>query len=170
MREDIKLNNLIFPIWMMWILPPVALVALIGNFIIDSIVILLAFWLFKVVNSTGRTIGQLYKKTILKVWVFGFLSDIIGAIILFVISLCTGSNNELLEAISYDPFMSLSSFLIVFGAMLVAGYMIYVFNYYIVFNKIITEKKIRFKVALTIAIVTIPWTYLIPTKLMPYFR
>lgn len=52
--------------------------------------------------------------------------------------------------------------------MILAGYMIYVFNYYIVFNKIILEKKLRFKIALTIAIVTIPWTYLIPAQWIFY--
>ena len=34
MKKGVKLNNVIFPIWMMWIFPPLALLALIGNFVI----------------------------------------------------------------------------------------------------------------------------------------
>ncbi|MBM6861976.1 hypothetical protein H9X78_16220, partial [Clostridium saudiense] len=78
MKREIKLNNVIFPIWMMWIFPPLALLALVSNFVIDSIVILAAFAIFKLASSTGLSIGQLYKKSILKVWVFGFLADIVG--------------------------------------------------------------------------------------------
>jgi len=35
--KQIKLNNVIFPIWMLLFIPPVIFIALIGNFIIDSL-------------------------------------------------------------------------------------------------------------------------------------
>lgn len=164
MKREVKLNNVIFPIWMMWIFPPLALLALAGNFVIDSIVILAAFAIFKVVKSTGISIGQLYKKSILKVWVFGFLADIVGAIMLFVIMLACENNNELVAAICYNPFNNIVGFLVVAAAVLLAVVLIWIFNYYIVFNKLIKDSKIRMKIVLTIAIVTMPWTYLIPTQ------
>ncbi len=164
MKREVKLNNVIFPIWMMWIFPPLALLALVGNFVIDSVVILVAFAVFKVMKSTGLSIGQLYKKSILKVWVFGFLADIVGAIMLFVIMLACENNNELVSAICYNPFNNILGFLIVVAAVLLAVVLIWIFNYYIVFNKLIQDSKIRMKIALTIAIVTMPWTYLIPTQ------
>lgn len=37
--KQVKLYNVIFPIWLLLIFPPVALIALAGNFIIDSLVI-----------------------------------------------------------------------------------------------------------------------------------
>ncbi|SCJ60058.1 Uncharacterised protein [uncultured Clostridium sp.] len=164
MKREVRLNNVIFPIWMMWIFPPLALLALVGNFVIDSVVILVSFAVFKVMKSTGLSIGQLYKKSILKVWVFGFLADIIGAVMLFVIMLACENNNELVSAICYNPFNNIIGFLIVVAAVLLAVVLIWIFNYYIVFNKLIQDSKVRIKIALTIAIVTMPWTYLIPTQ------
>lgn len=168
MKKEIKLNNVIFPIWMMWLFPPIALLALVGNFVIDSIVILVAFAIFKVVKSTGLSIGQLYKKSILKVWFFGFLADIVGAIMLFVVMLIleVGINraDDIINGICYNPFTNIIGFFIVAAAVALAVVLIWIFNYYIVFDKLIEDSKIRLKVALTIAIVTMPWTYLIPTQ------
>ena len=167
MKRDVKLNNVIFPIWMMWIFPPLALLALVGNFVIDSVVILVAFAAFKVTKSAGLSIGQLYKKSILKVWVIGFLADIVGASMLFVTMLTLESINgtsDIIAGICYNPFTNAIGFLIVVIAVVLAVVLIWIFNYYIVFNKLIEDSKIRMKVALTIAIVTMPWTYLIPTQ------
>ena len=167
MKKEVKLNNVIFPIWMMWIFPPLALLAIVGNFVIDSIVILAAFAIFKVAKSTGLSMGQLYKKSILKVWVFGFLADIVGAIMLFVTMLILESGegtNDIISGICYNPFSNMIGLLIVIVAVALAILLIWIFNYYIVFNRLIEDSKIRMKVALTIAIVTMPWTYLIPTE------
>lgn len=41
--KSIKLNNVIFPIWAMMILPPIMFIVLGGNYIIDSAVILISF-------------------------------------------------------------------------------------------------------------------------------
>lgn len=167
MKKEVKLNNVIFPIWMMWIFPPLVFIALVGNFVIDSIVILAAFAIFKVVKSTGLSMGQLYKKSILKVWIFGFLADIVGAIMLFVVMLILESingTNDIIAGICYNPLNNITGFLIVVAAVALAVLLIWIFNYYIVFNRLIEDSKIRMKVALTIAIVTMPWTYLIPTQ------
>ena len=163
MRKEVKLNNLIFPIWVLWLFPPIVLVAMVGNYVIDSLVILLAFVIFKVVSVTGENIKTLYKRSILKVWGFGFLADILGTALLFIIMMMLGGTDDLVQGICYNPISNLGSFIIVFVAILVAAVLIYVFNYKFVFNKIIVDKKARFKVALTIAILTMPWTYLIPT-------
>ncbi|MDO4714625.1 MAG: hypothetical protein Q4B28_08600 [bacterium] len=79
MKKDIKLYNVIFPIWMLFFLPPVWLVVLSANFVIDSLVFRLAA---KVSKLQG--IASLYTKSILKIWGFGFLADIIGAGFLFL--------------------------------------------------------------------------------------
>ena len=51
------------------------------NFVIDSIVILLSLKFLRIEEAF-----QKYKKVILKVFLFGFFSDFIGAIFLFLIS------------------------------------------------------------------------------------
>ncbi|WP_066507514.1 hypothetical protein [Abyssisolibacter fermentans] len=164
--KEIKLYNVIFPIWIILFLPPVILFTLAGNFVIDSLVVIGCFYAFKLRNYQFD-LKSFYKKNILKVWIFGFIADFIGAIILFL-TLTVVDNTfdipyEVTNAISYNPFSNVAGFLTVVFAMLVSCLFIYLFNYYRTF-KYIKEVKLRFKLALTIAIITIPWTFLIPYK------
>lgn len=168
--KQVKLYNVIFPIWFLLFFPPVIFITLAGNFIIDSLVILLCYSVFKL-KDIQNDMKFFYKKTITKVWLFGFLADIIGAAILFLIGILGdswGMPYELVSAINYDLFSNPLAVIIVIFAMLVSGIFIFLFNYRITLKKIISDNHIRFKVALTIAIITIPWTFLIPTKWVYY--
>jgi len=164
--KEIKLYNVIFPIWFLLFFPPVILITIAGNFVIDSIVIIACFFMFKL-SQTQENLKSFYKKSILKVWGFGFLADIIGAAILFTLGILGdyfGLPNDLIAGINYDPFSHPLAVAIIVFSMLVSGVLIFIFNYYFVFKKQIEDKKLRFKVALTIAVITIPWTFLLPTK------
>lgn len=163
--KQIKLYNLIFPIWILLFFPPFIFITIIGNFIIDSLVVIACFFLFKLGNIENN-LKTFYKKSVSEVWLFGFLADIIGAAILFLLAMGSdflGLSYELTTAISYDPFSHPVAVIIILFAMLVSGVFIFIFNYKFIFKKIIEEKKLRLKVALTIAIITIPWTFLLPT-------
>lgn len=164
--EQIRLYNVIFPIWLILFFPPVIFITLAGNFIIDSLVILACFFVFKLAN-TQENLKIFYKKSILKVWMYGFLADIIGAAILFVLGILgdyLGLSNEVITGINYDPFSNTAAVIIIIFAMLVSAVFIFIFNYKVTLKEQIEEKKLRLKAALTIAIVTIPWTFLLPTK------
>jgi hypothetical protein len=165
MKQE-KLYNVIFPIWFLLFFPPIIFLTLAGNFIIDSLVILVCFFAFKLAGSY-ENLETFYKKTILKVWIFGFLADILGAAILFIIGFWGdfwGMSNELISAVNYDPFSNRWAVAIIIFSMLVSAIFIFLFNYRITFKNEKLEKKIRFKLALTIAIITMPWTFLLPTK------
>ncbi|ACV62769.1 hypothetical protein Dtox_1930 [Desulfofarcimen acetoxidans DSM 771] len=165
MKHD-KLYNIIFPIWILLFFPPLIFITLIGNFIIDSLVMLACFFIYKL-SDTHNDLKIFYKNNILKVWMYGFLADIMGTVILFAIGTLgdfLGLPYELISAIYFDPFSHLGGVIIIIFAMLVASYFIYLFNYRIVFQKQILDEQLRFKVSLTIAIVTIPWTFLLPSK------
>lgn len=82
--KQIKLYDLIFPIWILVCFPPVIFITLIGNFVIDSLIIIVCFFVFKLANIQN-SLKTFYKKSISKVWQFGLLADIIGAAILFVL-------------------------------------------------------------------------------------
>ncbi|MEC1722960.1 hypothetical protein [Schinkia azotoformans] len=161
-----KIYNVIFPIWFLLFFPPVIFITLFGNYVIDSIVLIACFYLFNISNLQIN-LKTFYKKSILKVWLYGFLADILGALILF---LCTmleekiGLSYEITSAISYDPFSHPLAVVIILISMLVASYFIFLFNYKITLVPVIAEARLRFKVALTIAIITTPWTFLLPTK------
>jgi len=166
MKKTTKLYNLIFPIWFLLFFPPVVFITLAGNFVIDSLVIIVCFSVFKLVDSESN-LKTYYKKSILKVWGFGFLADIIGAGILFVLGLLgdsLGLSYELTSAINYDPFSEPIAIIIILGAAVVSALFIFLFNYKYSFKNIIKDQALRFKIALTLAIVTAPWTFLLPTK------
>ena len=73
-KNDIKLYNVLFPFWMILLFPQIWLIVLPGSFIIDSIVLIISMILLKIADKK-----QWYKRHIIKIYLFGMLSDIIGA-------------------------------------------------------------------------------------------
>lgn len=164
--KQVKLYNVIFPIWFLLFFPPVILITLLGNYVIDSLVIIVCFKVFKLVEL-NIGLKTFYIKSIFKAWMFGFIADIIGASLLFIVGMLgdgLGISNQLISGINYDPFSHPLAVGIIVFAMLVSALLILLFNYKFTFTRLIEDKKLRFKVALTMAVVTIPWTFLLPTK------
>ena len=161
-----KLYNVIFPIWFIWIFPPVFLIALAGNFIIDSAVLVIAALVFKTAEKTGASVKDLYKGSIVKVWSFGFLADIIGSIPLFLIVMVgvPGIGSEVKQALALNPWSHPVALVIMLSCMVLASVFIYFFNYRITFRETIADRALRAKLALTLAIVTTPWVFLVPTQ------
>ena len=161
-----KLYNIMFPIWFLLVFPMTWLVIIPVNFIIDTIVILAGFKYLKVNNSY-----ETYKKVILKIWIFGFLANIIGSVLLFLTGfLSDASQNSLYSAITnqvaWNPFSSIGSSLIVLLAISVSMVLIYLFNYKISLKKVGLERKTAKKLAALLAIVTAPWILLFPSQLL----
>lgn len=164
--KHIYLYNVIFPIWFLLFFPPVILMTLVGNFIIDSLVILACFFIFKLAEIPTNA-KEFYRKSILKVWIFGFLSDLVGAAILFITGILgdyLGFSYELSSAINFDPFSHFGAVIVIIIAMLVSAFLIFLLNYKITFKELIRDRSLRLKTSLTLAIVTMPWTFLLPTK------
>ena len=82
MKKDVKLYNMILPPFMLFFfVPTLWIVSALGNFIIDSIVLLIiSIFIYK------KFTWQLYKKSIISVFLFGFLSDFLGVLYLMAIS------------------------------------------------------------------------------------
>ncbi|MFJ7730840.1 hypothetical protein ACIQXF_03010 [Lysinibacillus sp. NPDC097231] len=162
--KDIKVYNLIFPFWLILFFPPIIFATMLGNFLIDSLVVIASFYVFKL-SKLNYFLKPVYMRSILKVWLFGFLADMIGAFILILVVTIGGGLGlpyELTSSISYDPFKQPLAVVFILFAMIVSSFFIFVFNYKYTFKTIIEDKKLRIKVALTLAVVTIPWTFLIP--------
>ncbi|MGB4287567.1 MAG: hypothetical protein WBJ30_02760 [Tepidanaerobacteraceae bacterium] len=163
--KETKFYNVIFPIWLLLFFPPVILVTIVGNFIIDSLVICLCYFAFKL--SDNLALKTFYTGSIYKVWVFGFMSDLIGAAILFTTGILgdsLGIPYEIYSAINFDPFSNPVALAIIVFAMAVSALLIFLLNYKVTFKKLIADRHMRLKLALAIAIVTMPWTFLLPTK------
>lgn len=141
--KEIRFYNILFPIWFLLFIPLAWVVVLPANFIVDSLVILLTM---KVIGVECKK--KMYKQSILKVWGFGFLADIIGAAFLFVTMwvLELSTSND-------DPLLTIP-------AILIAAVFIFIFNYSVSFKGY--DKTVRFKMALSLSLLTAPYTFLIP--------
>ena len=140
--KNIKLYNVFFPILFLLLFPITWLIAMPINFVIDSIVILLSLKFLKIDD-----IFQKYKKVILKVFLFGFFADFVGAVFLFVFTSLVGRleeqsgifkwiNEKIIESMMRSPFENIYAFLLVAIAVIIAGLCIYYLNLKNSFSKI----------------------------------
>lgn len=157
MKKDARLYNILFPIWvlMFWPTPPVVLITLFGNLAIDCGVLYLALRLLKHPDKGGVMKGLWYK-----FWGFGFLADIIGAACLF------GSLYLLDNWFPYinilNPWKDPLTFLWTLAGVAVAGVCIYLFDRRAMKNCALLDDRQKRIIALTMAIVTAPWLFLVP--------
>ena len=148
-NRDVTLYNMIFPFWMILLFPQMWLVVLPGNFLVDSLVLLISLAVLRIPAKK-----RWYKHCILKIFGFGLLADAIGAgymlLMLWVFEAGSGGS-ELLLSLS---------------ALVISGVMIFVLNYFFTFDIVgtrILDKPLRLKMSLIFAVVTAPYTFLIPT-------
>ena len=144
-NNDIKLYNVLFPFWMLLMFPQAWAVVLPGNFIIDSLVLIISMFVLKMSEKK-----QFYKHHILKIFVVGMLSDIIGAAYMFLLMLAFGVGNMGDELYLTIP------------ALVISAALIFVFNYFITFKR--DDKVLRLKLSLIFTIVTAPYTFLVPSS------
>ncbi len=157
MREE-KLYNIIFPIYMLWLVPPIFFLFAALNFIIDSLVILAAEKALKIDEIFSK-----YKKVILKAWAFGFIADFIGALFLFGVSnLLDHLKIPITYHIAYNPFGNVYAFLVTILGILIASILIYVFDKKISFKKVEWSEREKKIMALVMAIATAPYLFLLP--------
>ena len=159
MRRDIKLYNIIFPMWSIYLFgllfPALLLILLPANFIADTLVLLFLFWRLKLPERKA-----LYWKSIWKVWGFGFLADILSSGIFLGIS-------EMVDFWEYEvnvylPYSSVPSFLFTTAAVATAGVFIYFFHMKYVWRKIEISEAQKKKIAWGMAVLTAPYLMYLP--------
>lgn len=156
-RKSYRLNNVMFPVYMLFLLlPQVWAIVLPFNFAFDSLVLVLA-----VRHYRYGAAKEIWKKSILRVWGFGFLADLLGAAfitaLVFAMEAWFGVNVF---------FNSGTEMVMVLPGVLLAGWLIYVFDKKWAFGKTALDAAQRRKLALALAIFTAPYTMLIPTRLL----
>lgn len=171
-KKDIKLYNLIFPIWFLLFLPYSWIVVLPANFLIDLTVTAVAMKCFKI-----DSIKQKVKSVILKVWIFGFAADFIGAAFMFASNIIEFGDNttlnkwwytNIISAVNYTPFKSIYGALWVAVCVIITAVFIYIFNYKICLKTLDIDADQKKKIALTLAICTAPYLFFIPTAWFYY--
>ena len=159
--KEIILYNVMFPMWLLFIFPMTWLLVIPANFIIDSLVLFLGMYILHIKEKL-----ELYKKTIFWIFLFGFVADILGGIILLITQFVEsdGFFYEYLTApVAQNPFDNVYALLYTCGAVLTSAVLIYVFNRFISFRKVYS-KKIKRILSLLLAIITAPYLFLVPTS------
>ena len=143
-KNNVKLYNVLFPFWMLLLFPRVWLIILPGDFIIDSLVLLIGMAAWKIAEKK-----QWYKHYIVPIFGFGMLSDLVGAgYMLLMVVLEVGRMGD--------------EWYLTVPALVLSAVLIFVLNYFVTFRK--ADKILRLKMALVFAVVTAPYTFLIPSS------
>lgn len=154
-NDGIRLYNLMFPIWMMILFPTIFWIFLPINFIVDSVVLAAALAVFHYEQK-----GKVWVRSILRVWVFGYLADVVGALLILGIFyildgvLCVSVP---LWRAPYEQLMTLPGIAL-------AGVLIYFLNRRFSFRKTALDPEQIRRLSLALAIFTAPYTMLISTS------
>ncbi len=145
--------NVLFPIWFFYIWPTyIWLVILAVNFIVDSIVLLAAMkW-----NHCDDKLF-IWKKSILKVWGIGFLSDFIGACIILGIMSVLDAAAPGLDTIHFP-----GTCLLALPGVAVSALAIYFLNRKFSFRSCDADYVQIHNLCLSLAVFSAPYTMLVP--------
>lgn len=156
MKKDIRLYNVLFPIWFLFLFPQLWLVMLPVNFLVDSLVVYCSARSQKLEGS-----GTLWKKSILRVWLLGFAADLIGAGLTVLLYFCWCALDAAGIAL-FNPILFPGTSLLAIPGTILAGFLIYIFNKKFSFGKVGMEPEALRRLCIHLAIFTAPYTMLIP--------
>ena len=160
---------IIFPIWLLWLIPVTWIVVLPANFIIDLLVLVVTMKCMKVHGIKCNA-----KAVILRVWIFGFIADFIGTAAMFIANVISFDYetplgnwwyNNITSPVSYNPFDSIYAFLWVTLCVIIAGFFIYLFNYKWCLKKSSLDNEQKKRLSLSLAVCTAPYLFYLPTSL-----
>lgn len=156
-KNDVRLYNVLFPIWFFFLFPQIWLVMLPVNFIVDSLVVYLSARRQGLSDRSG-----LWNKHILPVWVIGFLSDLIGAVLVVILYFVLCGLDILGIASYFNPILFPGTTLIALPGVILAGFMIYWLNRKLTFRNSDLDPQAIHRLCLHLALWTAPYTMLIP--------
>ena len=176
MKKDYRLYNMILPPYLIMAFSPIFLaISAVGNFIIDSVVLLIiSAFVFRKLDSS------FYVKNIFKVWGLGFAADFVGVIYLFIggqlgydyinsgvpagtflFNIFDGMNSVSNHSDVITPYTI--GFLI--SGIIISAICVFVFDFFIAFRKSGLTKKQRLISSAAYAVFTAPYTFLLPYDL-----
>lgn len=169
MKKEVKLYNILLPIWILIFCPTwLWLILIPANYLIDRLVLR---WSLGAMPDKGA----FCRKHTWKICLAGFFSDLCGAIILFsvfAVSTVLGEDSPLTslldkieQGLAADPFNSVAAFLTVAFSVAAAGALIFLIDRKILTKAGLDANQAR-KSALRLAVITAPYLYFIPSKLL----
>ena len=162
MKKTQKFYNLIFPIWFIWMFPPIILFCGIGNFLIDAAAILIGVKCLCIAKAHWKK--NLYAALI--AWLCGFAADFLGALYLLALNLLLDRSpfvlDDVLRCAQYDPLAHPLSFLLVLSAVILSAFCIYHFDRKAAFSELDATEEQKKKLSLVMAIATAPYLFFLP--------
>lgn len=165
--KDVTLYNLIFPIWLLWLVPITWLVVIPANFVIDLLVVVLTLRHLKISDVKAKA-----KSVIIKTWLVGFAADFIGTAGMYLSNYLEFDMKtpfgewwyyNITNAVAYNPFDSIFAILWITVCVMITSVFIYLLNYKLCFRKLEIEDEQKKKLALSLAIFTAPYLFYLPT-------
>ncbi len=160
MKKSVKFFNVLFPIWLLLIFPATWLVVLPANFIIDSVVLVLTARHLKIEN-----IKHVYKKSILRIWLLGFIADIAGGLPLLLSRADLGDfwYKHITLPLTENPFSDPIGLVYCILCIAISGVLIYIFDLKGALRNTGLDEKKKKTLAVLMAVFTAPYIYAIPS-------
>lgn len=164
-----KLYNVLFPIWLLWIFPTTWLLIMPANLLFDALIIALTLKVLKISNIKG-----ILKTVIWRTWICGFLADFVGCLILFSVNIIKIPPeyqfhwwwNNTMMAVNYNAFANIYVFVLMTFAVFISAYLIYWFNSRFCLREAPISPQERQKLSISLAIFTAPYIFYLPTSLL----
>lgn len=165
MKKQVRLYNVLFPIWVLWLFPQVLAIVLPGNLVIDCLVLFFALLALKHTQKAA-VVKQLWWKF----WLLGFAADLVGTAWMFagwLPSALPGPvgdfwEDAMLSAHMLRPWTHPLTFCWTLAGIAIAGVCIYFFDKRAMKKCGLLTEREKHAVALTMAIVTAPWLFFLP--------
>jgi len=165
MKKDVRLYNIILPIWLLVLVPSVWLVVIPGNLAVDCLVL----W------GTLAVLKHTQKKAVVKqlwwkFWLLGFAADGVGILCLLSALIPmgfpgiseTGYEDQILAPLMGNCFRSLPALVWTLAAIALAGVCIYAFDKRAMARCQLLSEGEKHRIALAMAVITAPWLFLVP--------
>ena len=153
MTRKNRLYNILFPIWLFYLLPTgVWLIILVANFLIDSLVLYLASKYLRI-----REYLPLWQRSIPRIWGIGFVGDFLGALLILALELI---RNELFP--EWNTFYFPGATLIALPGVAISVLCIFFLDRRYAFVKTDLDELTVTKLSRILAIFTAPYAMLIP--------
>lgn len=153
-----KMYSLVLPIWILLIASPtIWLTILPVNFFVYTLVLIIACNVFKLKNIT-----KIYRKSILKMLIYGIIADLVGGSIL----LCATKINPdgAFSNVASAPFGSWITTVYIAICIGISAVLAYFFNYKMTFKSLNVSESKKKKIALFIAVFTAPYLFFYPVE------
>ena len=171
MKKQTRLYNVILPIWILILFPQLLVFVIPANLIVDCAVLFFTLLALKHAQK-----GAVVKKLWWKFWLLGFAADAVGILWLILgFFLVTGAMDmtgatggwlvDAAQGLMSNPFHHPLAFLWTLIGVAIAGVCIYFFDKRAMKSCGLLTEREKHITALSMAIVTAPWLFFIPTYL-----